>query len=423
MSIMSRLVGGNLAILGRTEFQTLLFINFILTLGIVPLTPILSELTVPFGVSEASIGLVVTAFIIPSIVISPLIGVLVDRVGRRPIFIACLAVFGASGVAIAFVDRFAFVIALRLVQGVGFAGASPLVITCIGDLYSPPTETTAQGLSFTTVGIGEVIFPAVVGVIVTIAWQIPFLLYALALFAAVVVYWWFPEPTPSEDDQHQDGAVTDSTVTQLLFVVRQRRAIAFILALSASSFVYTGFITYVSFLIAGKGGDATVTGIVVALTSVVLAVTATQAGRVTTVFGNRTYPLITAGIVQALGIVAVVFSPLQYVYPLTVLLGIGNGLIFPLSRSIITDIAPAEIRGSFVSFAESIGRLGIALGPALMGGFISMTRSRIGTDGAVRWAVALVAVVFTVLMTAFLLLALFSEPIDLKYGDERRTVT
>lgn len=423
MSNMTKLFGKNISILNQAEFQILLFVNFILTLGVVPLAPILSNLTGPLGVTESSIGLIVTAFIIPSIVITPFVGPLADTIGRRPVFIACLSLFGAGGVLIAFVNQFSLVIGLRVVQGIGFAGASPLVITCIGDLYRPPKETTAQGLSFMTVGLSEAIFPAIVGVVVTFAWRLPFFLYSLALIAAVAVYGWFPEPAEETPLESNSSNETESMIDQVLFVTRQQRAIAFIMALSASSFVYAGFITYVSFLVVGKGGDATITGIVVALTSVVLAAASTQAGRAATAFGNRTYPLIIASLLQAVGILGIVFSPLIYVYPLTILLGIGNGLVFPLSRSIITDIPSGDVRGSFVSFAESIGRIGHALAPAMMGGFIAITQHRIGTDDAVRWAVALVTLIFTLLVILFLLIALFSSPIESKHGDERREVT
>lgn len=417
-----RALGEDFTILQHAEFRVLLFINFTLTLGVVPLAPVLNSLTQPFGVTESAIGLIITAFIIPSIVLTPFLGMITDAIGRKPVFIVCLAVFGAAGVAIAFVDRFELVLGLRVIQGIGFAGASPLVITCIGDLYRPPQGTTAQGLSFMTVGIAEAVFPVLIGVVVTIAWQFPFFLYALALVAAIVVYGWFPEPT-DESPESDVPDTQESMVNQLLFVVRQRRSIAFILALSASSFVYTGFITYISFLISDKGGDAATTGAVVALASVVLAASSTQAGRVAEAWGNRTHPLIIASAVQAIAILGIVIVPLRFIYPLAVVLGIGNGLIFPLSRSIITDLSPVDIRGSFVSLAESIGRIGVALGPAMMGAFVAVSRHQIGTDGAVKVAVALVTAVFTVLMIAFLALALYSTPIKAKHTDEVRDVT
>jgi len=423
MTFDTRLLGEGSTVLKHTEFRILLFINFILPLGVVPLGPALSNLTQPLGVTESTIGLVITAFILPSIVMTPFIGIIIDRLGRKPIFTVCLVIFGICGVLIAFVDEFVVIIVLRVFQGIGFAGASPLVIICIGDLYQPPIETTAQGLTFTTVGIAEAIFPAVVGFIVTIAWQLPFLLYGLALLAAAIVYIWFPEFTDEETSQSTILSGGTSTVSRLLFVARQRRAMAYVLALSASSFIHTGFITYVSFLIVDKGGSATITGAVVAISSVAIAVASTQAGRVATFFGNRTYPLALAALVQATGILAIVLSPaLIYVYLPAALLGAGNGLVFPLSRSIITDIPTTGIRGSFVSLAESFGRIGVAVGPVLMGGFISATRSKLGTSDAVQWSVALVTVVFTILMIAFLAIALYSPPIESKNDSNRREV-
>lgn len=81
-----------------------------------------------------------------------------------------------------------------MLQGISFAALTPIIVTSIGDLYAGTKEATAQGLRFTGSGISQTVFPLGAGVLVGVAWQYPFLLYAIAFPIAAVIYVWFQEP-------------------------------------------------------------------------------------------------------------------------------------------------------------------------------------------------------------------------------------
>jgi len=130
-----RLFGDDAEILRDSDFQLLLAANVLGALGTALVSPTLNSLTGPFGVSAADIGLFMSAFTAPAIVMIPLAGLLADRYGRKKVLIVGLLVFGAAGVTIAFTTEFITGVGLRALQGIGFAGITPVIITSIGDMY------------------------------------------------------------------------------------------------------------------------------------------------------------------------------------------------------------------------------------------------------------------------------------------------
>jgi ACDE family multidrug resistance protein len=143
------LFGDQAVILRERRFQLLLLANLVGPLGVSLLSPVLDSLITPFGASSATIGLMISVFTAPAIVMIPVAGIVADWIGRKHILVISLLVFGLAGTAIVFTNDFLVALALRLIQGIAFGGLTPIIITSIGDLYSGTTEATAQGLRFT----------------------------------------------------------------------------------------------------------------------------------------------------------------------------------------------------------------------------------------------------------------------------------
>ncbi|MEF8906933.1 MAG: MFS transporter, partial [Haloarculaceae archaeon] len=178
MVSLASLLGDDAAVLGDRNFQLLLLSNVPPVIGTALLSPVLDSLVEPFGTTQTDIGLLISVFTAPGILVVPLAGALADRYGRKPVLVAALVLFGLAGTAIAFTTDFRVALGLRLLQGVGFAGILPTLITSIGDFYSGSREATAQGLRFTVSGLSQAAFPLLAGVLVATAWQYPFLLFA-----------------------------------------------------------------------------------------------------------------------------------------------------------------------------------------------------------------------------------------------------
>lgn len=363
------------------RFRVILLGSVVSPMGASLVSPLLDSLLPVYGVSEARIGLVMAAFTAPAIVAIPLVGMVSDRVGRKPVLTAGLALFGAAGLALAFTDDFRVAVALRLVQGVGFTGIAPVLIAATGDLFSGEREATAQGLRFTTVGLSLALFPLLSGVLVAVAWQYPFTLFALGLPAALVVHLRFEES--AADPAASEGGLD---VRRLATLVRRRRVALVLLGRTVPSFLWFGFLTYNSIVVVRLlDGTPGVAGALVALASVASSVGGTQVGRLTAAFDTRRAPLLVGTAAAGVGLAGVALAPsLPVAGAGAAVVGAGFGVVLTLYRSTISTVAPADLRGSLVSLGESAGRIGSTVAPILMGAVVAVATPRYGFGAAVR---------------------------------------
>jgi len=382
---LSSVVGDEAGVLRERSFQLLLLANVLPPLGTALLSPVLDSVIEPLGTTPTNVGLLMSAFTAPAVVMIPVTGVVADRYGRRPVILFGLVLFGAAGTAVAFTTEFRVALALRLAQGVGFAALTPIIITSLGDLYAGTKEATAQGLRFTGSGVSQTVFPLVAGVLVGLSWRYPFLLYAVAFPVAAVVYRWFEEPAAPAAVDDGDRGLREQ-VGDLRTVAGQRRAWAMIVARGTPNFVWIGFLTYNSIVVVQlMDGTAAQAGLLAAAASLSYALAATQAGRITARFESRLWPLVAANVAMTGGMALVFLAgSLAVAVPAIVAMGAGFGVLLSLYRSVITGMAPTAVRGSLVSLGEGTGRLTSTITPIAMGGAIAVAAGPIGFERSVR---------------------------------------
>jgi MFS family permease len=407
----SSIAGADSGIVRERPFQLLLLINVLPPLGTALLSPVLGSLVEPLGASTANIGLMMSAFTAPSIVVIPIAGVISDRYGRRPVLLFGLVWFGLTGTAIAFVSTFAAALALRALQGIGFAALTPIIITSLGDLYAGTKEATAQGLRFTGSGLSQTAFPLAAGVLVGLAWQYPFLLYAVAFPIAAVVYVYFEEPLDEADDEESEGV--RAQIGDMRALVAHRRAWTMVVARGSANVAWFGFLTYNSILVVDVlGYTPAEAGILAALASLTYALAASQAGRVADAFDDRLYPLVATNLSMGGGLVLAFLAPSFATAAVgVVFMGAGFGLVLSIYRSVITALPPAELRGGLVSLGEGSGRAAATVTPVAMGVAVAVGSAAFGFETAVRAVGVGTGVVSAGVGIACLLLMSASPPI------------
>lgn len=411
MRFTERLFGEHAGMVSDADFRLLVAASAVGALANALVSPILDSLTGPFGVTPAEIGVMVTAIAAPSVVIIPVLGLLTDRVGRKPVLVGGLCCYGVSGLAITLTTDFQVVLVLRVLQGIGFSGIVPVVITTTGDLYVGDDETTAQGIRFASSGVSQAVFPAAAGVLVASAWQYPFLLYGLALPVAVALAVFLKEPA---DLDPSGGPLLDGDyVSRLGRLATRPRVLAYVIARGVIVLPFITFLTYNSLLVGNiLGGTARESGLLVALYSVVYAVAATQAGRLVTQFKGTTRPLIAANLLLGGGLAGFALSASLWVGSVAVAtMGVGTGVAFSLFRTVVTGLAPPDLRGGLVSVTESFGRLVATLTPLAVGATIATLEPSVGLSVALTWTVGVVGVGAAILGVGSLLLARRAAPV------------
>lgn len=166
-------------------------------LGFAVTSPILPDLAEAFGVSRGAIGLVQAAVSVPGVVFSLIIGYLADRLGRRKVILAGLAIFTIFGLAGFFARSYWGLIGARFLQGIGTSGILGVGIVLIGDTFSGEDRTRAMGINITGITLVAMLGPIVSGTLATGGTFRPFLIFLIG----VPLFLWatrMPSDTPKQ---------------------------------------------------------------------------------------------------------------------------------------------------------------------------------------------------------------------------------
>ncbi|MFQ5539378.1 MAG: MFS transporter [Candidatus Binatia bacterium] len=333
-----------------------------LMMGINLIQPALPAMKGPLGVSDAAVGLVMTVYTAPAIVLAPLLGVIADLYGRRWLLAGGLMIFGLAGALVAFAPSFQWVLILRAIQGIGFCAVLPLTIVLIGDLLEGDREVGGQGLKVFLDRVGYLILPPLGGILAAIAWFWPFVLYTLAVPLSLLVISWMPETKAKGETQ---------AWRYLRDVLRLSRHPRLMVAFSAGFlrfFLDYGFLTYLAIFLVRTHGISTATaGFLFIFYAGGAMITSSQAGRLAGRY-DKARLLFAAFVVSGLGLVAVPMMPsVGLVGVPLIFYGLANGVISPMQKSLLTQNAPRELRGGIVSVDRLIQQVSKTLSTSAVG--------------------------------------------------------
>jgi|SRR5579884_68409 len=154
--------------LDRSVFPLLLTLGlgvFLGALDLSVLSPALPAIGRQFDVAIGDLSWVFTLYLLVNIIGIAVMSTLADRHGRRPVYVACVAIFTAGSVlAILAPDYGVFLIA-RAIQAFGAGGIFPVATAAIGDVVPPQRRGAALGLVAATWGLAAVIGPMYGGLV------------------------------------------------------------------------------------------------------------------------------------------------------------------------------------------------------------------------------------------------------------------
>lgn len=332
-------------------------------MGVASIAPALPKMARVLEVSNEQIGLLITAFTLPGIVLTPVLGVLADRWGRKPILVPSLLLFGMAGTACAFAADFTTLLALRFLQGVGGATLGALNVTLIGDLYEGNRRATAMGYNGSVLSLGTASYPAIGGGLALLGWYFPFFLPLLAIPVGLVVLRYLDNPEPSNGERMGDylSEVWRSLQSTKVLGLFSANFLTFIM-------LYGGYLTFLPILLDERFGLSSLAiGLFLSGSSVVTAVTSSQLGRLTRRFAEDR--LILAAAVIYLGVfLSIPFMEEAWMLTLPIMFfGLAQGINIPSILNLLTHQAPTRYRAAFLSVNWMVLRGGQALGPFLLG--------------------------------------------------------
>lgn len=345
------------------NLQIIFAVTLMAVLGVSSITPAFPDITRGLGISGEQVGLLITFFTLPGVIVTPFLGVLADRLGRRRILVPALFLFGLAGVACAFVRDFDLLLILRVLQGIGGSGLGSLATTIIGDLYSGTQRAGAMGLNASVLNIGTASYPTIGGALALLGWYYPFALPILAVPVGILVLNSLKNPEPKSSQGLRKyfsgtwGYLKDIRVVGLFSAA----VLTFII-------LYGAYLTYLPLLLGHSfGASSFVIGLIMSCMSLTTASVSSQLGRINRWFSLGT--LIKAGFtIYALALFLFPLMPRLWLFLVpAIIFGIGHGANIPGIQTTVVGFAPLEHRAAFMSINGTMLRLGQTIGPPLMG--------------------------------------------------------
>ena len=346
-----------------TNLQIIFGITLAYIMGVASITPAFPKIVKELNISVKDVGLLITAFSFPGILLVPFLGVIADRWGRKRIIIPFLMLFGIAGGLCFFVRDFKLLLILRLIQGIGAAPLGSLTVAIIGDLYSKKELVAAMGYNSSIRSIGSAGYPAIGGALAMMGWHYPFILPVIAIPIGFFVLFNLKVPEP-ENDVH---------VREHLNIVWKKlrsRQMVGLLVISIIIFImlFGSYMTFFPLLLGNSfGASSLIIGLIIASVSLIAAFTSSQLSKIIRLFSKKTI-LKMSFILYALALLIIpLISQLRLFFIPVIIFGIAHGMSIPVIQALFAEAAPLKYRATFMSVSGMTFRVGQTLGPFLMG--------------------------------------------------------
>jgi EmrB/QacA subfamily drug resistance transporter len=391
--------------------------SFIVILDVMVVATALTALRRHLGASLADLEWTVSAYTLSFAVLLMTAAALGDRLGRRRVFAAGLAVFAVSSAGCALAPDAAALIAARAVQGAGAATIMPMALALLNAAFPPARRGWAIGIYGGVTALAAVAGPVLGGAVTQgLGWEwifwlnVPIALAAIPLVltrinevtgpggavdlpglvlitaAALGLVWGLVRGnTAGWSSAEVIGTLTGGAVAAVAFAAWERHAARPMLPLrlfrssafsagNAAIFAINASLTGVIFLMPQfqqvvAGQDPLGAGLRLLPWGIAPLLVGPRAGALADRIGERAL-VVTGSLLQAAGVAWIAAAAgsgsdyLALVAPMSIV-GVGLALAIPaVTRSVTSTVPPADIgtaSGAFTTMRQLGGAFGVAI--------------------------------------------------------------
>ena len=350
-------------------------IPLIMTLGNSMFIPVLPILEKNVGISSFQSSMIITSYSISAIILIPVAGYLSDRFGRKMVILPCLVISLIGGLIAGFAswkmdDPYMMIIIARVIQGIGAAGAMPIVLPLVGDLFQDDDDkiSSTLGIIETSNTFGKVLSPILGSVFAAILWFLPFFSISVLSLISIVLIFFFVKAPKDKDEPLKFKKFLSNTKEvfkengKWLYTVFLNGVLV-MLVLFGMLFFLSEDLEKVHNI---KGVKK---GFVLAIPLLLLSIASFVSGRKIKGDLARIKKIIVVSLIaMSVSIVFVGYTSKKLFLLLfvTSIVGTAIGALLPALDAIITENIQKELRGTVSSFYSSARFLGVAAGPPVM---------------------------------------------------------
>jgi MFS family permease len=371
----------------RLTQLTLMMISTLTVMAGATIAPSLPTMREHFATLPNADYLVRLALTLPALFIAigaPLVGIIIDRLGRKPLLLLALGLYGIAGASGFVLNDLNWLLVGRAFLGVSVAGIMTIATTLIADYYTGATRAQFLGLQASFMGLGGVLFLILGGFLADLSWRLPFLIYLIALTLVPLAFFSLPEPSRYQSNSNVSN-LPDAESQPFPF---RLVALTYGIAVVTQIVFYFIPVQLPFYLTQVANTSAIQEGFAIALLSLFSATSSIFYRRIkaglsfTAIYGI-------AFINMALGY-GIIGSTGNYFFVLVglAITGTGLGLLMPNMNLCLTLVTPEQLRGRVISGITTTFFLGQFLSP-----FVSQPLSRmVGLAATYSWAAGLMLI-------------------------------
>ncbi|CAK8582132.1 MFS transporter [Priestia megaterium] len=362
----------------KLDLLALASVPLIMTLGNSMLIPVLPVIEKRLQISSLQVSMIITVYSIFAIFLIPIAGYLSDRFGRKKIIIPSLLLAAVGGALTGWAswqmaNPFWVILIGRAIQGIGSAGAMPVVMPCVGDMFKDEQEITkGLGLIETANTFGKVLSPILGAFLAAMIWFLPFwFIPILCLISILLVIFLVKVP---KNDSSSESEQKKKNIKQFLKDLKKtlKENIGWLMAIfilgAIIMLVLFGVLFYLSTILEERYHIVnTKKGLVMAIPLLALSISSFVAGKKV---GNNKIVMKWSAffgfLLLTCSFIILFFNTSLFSILLTLVLGgIGIGAALPSLDALITEGIEKEERGTITSLYSSMRFVGVAAGPPL----------------------------------------------------------
>ncbi len=314
------------------------------------------------------------------------VGPLIDRIGRKPVLLAGLALYCLASAAAAMALNFPLLVAARLFQALGGSAGVVTARVLVGDLFPAEEVAARQAMLMSVILISPALAPVIGGMLTEwLGWRTIFALLALAGMAGAALGW-LALPVP-----HGVRAAETTARPGLGLLLRNRAFLTATASVAGGSATLYMFLGTAPFLLAsGHGLGPRDVGLCLMLVATCSIAGTFMVGRLE----RRGDAMLTGALLNfTAALLLLMLSPLAniaaFIGPM-MMLGLGSGIGGPAGIARVVRSQPGR-EGTATSLAGAMQMLGSALAASLLGRFAPVGPGLLGVAAIITTTIALAA--------------------------------
>ena len=360
---------------GERSYGTLLLIccavSFACFFGSYLRIPVLPLYAASLGAGTVEVGIINACFLLTAGLLSIPLGVLSDRLGRRSLILAGLAVLSGASFLLWFSTTPLQMMGIYLLFGVGLAGFAPTMMSYVAD-FTPATHLgRAYGWYTMAIYSAMTLGPAAGGFLGhALGLKNVFLVSGgvILLMAGVVLPF-----LPSLAEHPHEGGERPALSVQARELLANRGYLASLLATLGSCFGFGVFIAFFPLFAHTRGIEADGTGLVFAAQALANTLSRLPFGHLSDRITRRSRLVLLGLAVFSVSLAGLALCSRLVTFMLVAaVLGVGMGISYTAIGALITEAVPARMRGLAMGGYSSCIYLGMMASSAIMGGVIKV---------------------------------------------------